>query len=189
MNPRAKVINIPNLITGGRFVLAGCLTLLLMQEQTTAMALAAFSVFFLAAVSDWIDGYYARRYHSITVLGKLMDPLADKILITVALIMLIPLDRVPAWVALLILCREMVVTGLRGLASSSGIVVAASQLGKWKSTFQYIALGTLLFPLGVLPIPHLHEIGTGILYLALALTLWSGGDYIYKLRRIFMEDV
>jgi CDP-diacylglycerol--glycerol-3-phosphate 3-phosphatidyltransferase len=185
---RSKVFNLPNLITGSRFILSGCLMLLLLQEQTTNMALISWLVFSIAAGSDWIDGYFARRYESITVLGKLMDPLADKVLVTTALIMLIPSGKLPAWLALIILCREIVVTGLRGVASSSGIVVAASGLGKWKSTVQYIGLGTLIFPLGVLPIPYLHQIGLAILYVALVLTVWSGIDYFYKLRRVFLED-
>ena len=103
-----------------------------------------------------------------------MDPLADKVLVTTALIMLIPTGKMPAWVALIIICREIVVTGLRGVASSAGIVVAASSLGKWKSITQYIGLGTLIFPLGVLPIPYLHQIGLAIVYVALVLTVWSG---------------
>lgn len=188
MNRSSKIFNLPNCITGSRFVLSGCLMLLLLKEQTTDMALISWAVFSIAAGSDWIDGYFARRYESITVLGKLMDPLADKVLVTTALVMLIPTGKLPAWVALIIICREIVVTGLRGVASSSGIVVAASSQGKWKSITQYIGLGTLIFPLGVLPIPYLHEIGLGIVYVALILTVWSGFDYFYKLRRIFLED-
>lgn len=188
MSRRSKVFNLPNLITGGRFLLSGCLMLLLLLEQTADTALVAFWVFAIAAGSDWIDGYCARRYKSETVLGKLMDPLADKVLVTTALVMLIPLDRVPAWLALVILCREIVITGLRGVASSAGIVVAASGLGKLKSIIQYLGLGTLIFPLGVLPIPYLHHIGMAILYVALVITIWSGIDYFYKLRRVFLED-
>lgn len=189
MSRRSKIFNLPNLITGGRFLLSGCLMLLLLLEQTPNTALVAFWVFAIAAGSDWIDGYFARRYKSETVLGKLMDPLADKVLVTTALVMLIPLGRVPAWLALIILCREIVITGLRGVASSSaGIVVAASGLGKIKSIIQYLGLGTLIFPLGVLPIPYLHHIGLAILYVALVITIWSGIDYFYKLRRVFLED-
>lgn len=189
MNRRLKILNLPNLITGGRFLLSGCLMLLMLQEQTTTMAFASWLVFAIAAGSDWVDGYFARKYKEITALGKLMDPLADKVLVTTALVMLIPTGRLPAWVALIILCREIVITGLRGMASSSGVVVAASNLGKWKSTLQYIGLGTLIFPLGVVPIPALHEIGLVIVYVALVLTVWSGIDYFYKLRRIFLEEV
>ncbi|MEA2113777.1 MAG: CDP-diacylglycerol--glycerol-3-phosphate 3-phosphatidyltransferase [Thermodesulfobacteriota bacterium] len=183
-----RVRHLPNLITAARFVLTGLLAVLLMFEQTTPMAFFAWLVFSIAAGTDWVDGYVARRYEAVTVLGKLMDPLADKVLVAAALIMLIPLGRLPAWIALVILSREMLVTGLRGVASTSGIVVAASGLGKIKSIMQYIGLGTLIFPLGVLPIPYLHQIGLGLVYIALVLTVWSGIDYFYKLRRVFLEE-
>lgn len=182
------VRHLPNLITAARFLLTGLLAVLLMFEQTTPMAFFAWLVFCIAAGSDWVDGYVARRYEAVTVLGKLMDPLADKVLVAAALIMLIPLGRIPAWIALVILSREMLVTGLRAVASTSGIVVAASGLGKIKSIMQYIGLGTLIFPLGVLPIPYLYQIGLGLVYVALVLTVWSGIDYFYKLRRVFLEE-
>lgn len=152
------------------------------------MAFISWLVFAIAAGSDWIDGYCARRYKAVTALGKLMDPLADKVLVATALVMLIPTGKLPAWLALIILCREIIITGLRGVASSSGVVVAASSLGKWKSTLQYIGLGTLIFPLGLLPIPALHQIGLVIVYVALVLTVWSGVDYFYNLRRVFLEE-
>jgi CDP-diacylglycerol--glycerol-3-phosphate 3-phosphatidyltransferase len=157
-----------------------------MFEQSTGIAFLCCLLFTIAAATDWVDGYLARRFEAVTTLGKLMDPLADKLLVTTALIMLIPLERLPAWIALVILSREMLVTGLRGMASSSGIVVAASGLGKIKSIVQYIGLGTLIFPLGLLPIPYLHEIGLVVVYVALVLTVWSGLDYFYKLRRVFL---
>ncbi len=188
MSKTNRLRHLPNLITGARFLLTALLAVLLMFEQTTSMAFFCWLVFSLAACTDWVDGYVARRYKAVTVLGKLMDPLADKVLVTAALIMLIPLGRLPAWIALVILSREMMVTGLRGAASSSGVVVAASGLGKIKSIMQYIGLGTLIFPLGVLPIPYLHQIGLGLVYVALVLTVWSGLDYFYRLRRVFLED-
>ena len=177
----------PNLITAVRFLLTAILAVLLTFEQTVSLGLTCWLLFSLAAATDWVDGYVARRYEAVTVLGKLMDPPADKVLVSAALIMLIPLERLPAWVALVILSREMLITGLRGVASSSGIVVAASGLGKIKSIMQYIGLGTLIFPLGVLPIPYLHQIGLGLVYVALVLTVWSGLDYFYKLRRVFLD--
>ena len=159
-----------------------------MREQSVMTGFVTWLVFSVAACSDWLDGYFARRYQSITVLGKLMDPLADKVLVAAALIMLIPLGRMPAWIALVIVCREMLVTGLRGMASAAGVVVAASGLGKIKSIIQYIGLGTLIFPVGIVPIPHLHTIGLAIVYLAMMLTLWSGFDYFYRLRQIFLKE-
>ncbi len=177
--------NLPNLITGFRFILAGVLAIFLMIEQTRTIGIFSFLIFLIAAISDWVDGHLARRYESITRLGKLMDPLADKILVATALIMLIPLDRLPAWVALIIIVREILITGLRGMASSANIVVAASGLGKIKSIMQYIGIGILILPAALLPVPHLHLIGLIIIYAAMLLTIWSGIDYFYKLRRMF----
>ncbi len=182
-----QIVTLPNVITGIRFFLAAILAYMLMLEQTVWMGFFSWLVFAVAAVSDWVDGYFARRYQSETVLGKLMDPLADKVLVATALIMLIPLGRLPAWVALVILCRELMVTGLRGIAASSGIVVKASGLGKWKSIIQYIGLGTLIFPLTLLPLPFLHDLGLWIVYVSVVLTIWSGFDYFFKLRQVFME--
>jgi CDP-diacylglycerol--glycerol-3-phosphate 3-phosphatidyltransferase len=183
-----RVQHLPNLITAVRFLLTALLAVLLMLEQTRSIGFFSWLIFTIAAATDWVDGYVARRYEAVTVLGKLMDPLADKVLVTAALIMLIPLGRLPAWVALVILSREMMVTGLRGVASASGVVVAASGLGKIKSIMQYIGLGTLIFPLGIVPIPCLHQIGLGLVYVALVLTVWSGLDYFYKLRGVFLKD-
>ncbi len=179
--------HLPNLITAARLLLTVVLAVLLMCEQKTGTAVFCCLLFSLAAATDWVDGYLARRYEAVSTLGKLMDPLADKLLVSTALIMLIPLGRVPAWVALVILSREMFITGLRAAASASGIILAASGLGKIKSIVQYIGLGTLIFPLGILPIPYLHQIGLILVYIALVLTLWSGFDYSYRLRRIFLS--
>ncbi|BCO10816.1 CDP-diacylglycerol--glycerol-3-phosphate 3-phosphatidyltransferase [Desulfolithobacter dissulfuricans] len=181
-----QVVNIPNVVTALRFFLSGVLAVMLMPEQTPGLAFWSFLVFIIAAASDWVDGFVARRTKAETVLGKLMDPLADKVLVATALIMLIPLGRLPAWLALVILCREMIITGLRGIAASAGIVVSASGLGKAKSVTQYVGLATLIFPADMLPIPALHQIGLGILYVALLLTIWSGVDYFLKLKNIFL---
>jgi len=160
---------------------------MLLLDQTVWMGFFTCLVFTVAAGTDWIDGYFARLYKSETILGQLMDPLADKVLVTTALIMLIPLGRVPAWLVLIIICRELIITGLRAIAASSGIVVAASGLGKIKSIIQYIAIGALIFPLDLLPLPFLHSLGLGILYVSLVLSIWSGIDYFYKLKQIFLS--
>lgn len=185
MNPMR---HLPNLITAARLGLTAILAVLLMLEQSKPLAVFCCVLFTIAAVTDLVDGYVARRYGVVSTLGKLLDPLADKLLVTTALILLIPLQRLPAWIALLILSRELLVTGLRGIASSVGIVVAASSLGKMKSIMQYVGLGILIFPLDVLPIPFLHEIGMVLVYIALILTLWSGADYFYRLRRVFLAE-
>ena len=128
------------------------------------------------------------RYGIESVLGKLMDPLADKMLVATPLIMLIPMGRIPPWVSLLIISRELAVTGLRGLAAAYGIIVSASSLGKIKSVSQYFALSILIFPLGLSPLPSLHEVGRIILYVSLLLTLWSGFDYFVRLQKIYLTS-
>lgn len=176
---------IPNILTGFRFAVIPILLICLQPGVETWVSLTGFTLFAIAGITDFFDGYLARRWKVQTSFGKLMDPLADKILVTAVFIMLIPMGRLSALVAFLILAREMVVTGLRGVAATEGIVISASKLGKWKTTIQLLALGTLMFPLGVLPINNLHVIGTAILYVALALTLISGADYINKFRKVY----
>jgi CDP-diacylglycerol--glycerol-3-phosphate 3-phosphatidyltransferase len=175
------------MLTGFRFALIPVLIILFSAPQTTWMELLTFLVFSVAALTDFVDGYVARKYHIETILGKLMDPIADKALVTTALIMLIPLGKIPAWVCLLIICREIIVTGFRGLAATTGKVVAAGKIGKIKSNFQYFGLGFLIFPIGVVPVPFQHEIGMVLIYASLVLAIWSGIAYFYKLRGIFFE--
>ncbi len=182
-----NIYTVPNLLTGYRFAIVPVLLFLLQSGMGNMVALLAFFLFLTGALTDLADGYLARKHKIESVLGKLMDPLADKMLVATPLIMLIPMDRIPAWVSLLIISRELAVTGLRGLAAASGIVVSASGLGKVKSVFQYTALCILIFPAALLPIPYLHELGRIILYVSLLLTLWSGFDYFLRLQYIYLN--
>lgn len=184
MNQRALL---PNLLTGLRFALIPLLVLLLAVEQSTWIAFLAWFVFVFAAGTDWLDGYLARKYECETVFGKLMDPLADKLLVTAALLMLIPLGRIPAWVCLLIISREIFITGVRGLAASMNKVVPADNLGKIKANFQYFGIGFLIFPLGLLPIPYQHQFGMVLIWISLVMSYWSAAQYVYNLRDIFVE--
>ena len=177
----------PNILTGLRFAMIPLLVVLLMLEQTTLIAFLAFSIFVIAALTDWLDGYLARKFDAETVFGKLMDPLADKLLVTAALLMLIPLGRIPAWICLIIISREIFITGIRGLAASTGTVVAADNLGKIKSNFQYYGVSFLLFPLNLVTIPYQYECGTVLIYISVVLSIWSAVNYTYKLRGIFVE--
>jgi CDP-diacylglycerol--glycerol-3-phosphate 3-phosphatidyltransferase len=182
-----NIYTLPNILTGYRFVIVPVLLFLLQPGMGNAVALVAFFLFLSGALTDLADGYLARKYGIESVLGKLMDPLADKMLVATPLIMLIPMGRIPAWVSLIIISRELAVTGLRGLAAASGIIVSASGLGKIKSIFQYTALCVLIFPLGFLPLPFLHDLGRIILYVSLLLTVWSGFDYFIRLKNIYLE--
>ena len=181
------LLTVPNILTGFRFALVPVLILLFSIEQSPSIEMASFVVFLIAALTDFVDGYVARKYQIESVLGKLMDPLADKTLVTTVLIMLIPLHKIAAWICLVIICREIIVTGFRGLAATTGKVVAAGQLGKIKSNLQYFGIGFLVFPLNVLPVPFQHEIGRMLIYCSLVLAIWSAVQYFYNLRSIFLE--
>ena len=183
---RHAIFTIPNLLTAYRFAVAPVLLFFLYPQPSVGVSLFAFFLFLTGALTDLADGYYARKHKIETVLGKLMDPVADKVLVCAALIMLIPMEKIPAWLVFIILSRELVITGLRGVAASSGIVIAASGMGKLKSILQYTALCVLIFPLGVVPIPFLHELGKGILYVSAAMTVWSGVDYFYRFQKVFL---
>ena len=181
------IYTVPNLLTGCRFAIAPVLLFLLQPGEGELFGLIASILFCIGALTDLADGYLARKHGIESVLGKLMDPLADKMLVATPLVMLIPLGRIPAWVSLLIIARELAVTGLRGLAAASGIVISASGLGKVKSTFQYTALCILIFPAALLSLPHLYDLGRIILYVSLLLTLWSGFDYFIRFQNIYLN--
>ncbi|NLO97822.1 MAG: CDP-diacylglycerol--glycerol-3-phosphate 3-phosphatidyltransferase [Peptococcaceae bacterium] len=147
--------------------------------------LAAF-IFILAAVTDGVDGYIARKYRQITNLGKFLDPLADKLLVSAALISLVELKIVAAWIAWIILAREFAVTGLRAIAAAEGTVISASKLGKLKTVSQIIAIVALI--LQDWPLSHFNiYVGKPLLYIALALTVLSGIDYFVKSRHFLFQ--
>jgi len=170
--------NLPNTITLLRVAVVPILLLLPVAQGRFGSQLLAW-LFIVAAVSDLVDGWLARRGQQVTSIGKLLDPLADKLLVTAALIVLLSVGRIPpwaAWMVVVVIGRELAVTGLRGIASAGGRVMAASPLGKAKTLSQNVAIGALLFPDPTLGLPA-HPIGLTLLGLATALTLWSG--YVY----------
>ena len=144
-------------------------------------------IFILASATDWIDGYIARKYHLITNLGKFLDPLADKILVTAALIALVQMEAAPAWIVIVILSREFAVTGIRLIAAGEGDVIAASNLAKWKTASQIIAIAALLLyniPFTLISFPFCDV----MLWIALILTIWSGFDYFWKNRQLLLDS-
>ena len=188
-----QLLNLPNILTMSRIVAVPVVVVLLLFESKQACFWAAI-VFLAASLTDWLDGYLARKWEVVTVLGKFLDPLADKLIVMAALIMLIPLDRVPAWAVFVILARDIIVSGIRSIASSEGIVIDASPLGKYKTIFQMIALVALLlhyeyywfFGLQFdFLYASMHNVGIVIFYIALFLTVWSGADYFAKFFKIF----
>jgi CDP-diacylglycerol--glycerol-3-phosphate 3-phosphatidyltransferase len=182
---------LPNVLTLFRIGCAPLVILLLVEPTQTSRRVAA--VLFLAAsITDYLDGYLARRRGIVSTLGQFLDPLADKLLVAAVLVMLVGLPvepRVPAWMAALIVSRELAVTGLRAIAGQRGMTLPAEELGKYKMITQIFALQGLLIG-EVVPLPFGIEVdffaaGMRFLWLALVLSVWSGIDYHIKvLRRI-----
>src|SRR3954452_19553153 len=169
-------INIPNVLTLLRILAVPVIVVALLGETPNGDALAA-GVFALAAMTDGLDGYIARRRQDVTTFGKLMDPLADKLLIVAALVSLVSLNRLAAWVAMVIIARELAVTGLRDVAVEQGGVISASWLGKVKTTLQVASVSALII---WNPSPWPVDV---LVYLALAATVISGLDYFFGLRK------
>jgi CDP-diacylglycerol--glycerol-3-phosphate 3-phosphatidyltransferase len=176
--------NLPNLLTVFRIALVPVLVVLLRHPSRGAALLAAFT-FFLACWSDFFDGYLARRHGITSSLGKLLDPLADKLIVMTALVMLAAMPRhprVPAWIVVAIVGRELAVTGLRAVAVSEGIVLAAEELGKYKTIFQMLALHGLLLHYPFFGVDFFAG-GMYFLWPSLVLSLWSGVDYHIRVIR------
>ncbi|HHW44571.1 CDP-diacylglycerol--glycerol-3-phosphate 3-phosphatidyltransferase [Desulfofundulus thermobenzoicus] len=171
-------MNLPNRLTMARiFLIPIFLTVVSLRVPYGDYIAAA--VFILAASTDGLDGYIARKHHQITRLGKLMDPLADKLLISAALISLVEMHRLPGWVAMIIIGREFAVTGLRSIMAAEGTVIAASILGKLKTVTQIVAIAALFlqeFPFDASRI----TLGNLAMGLAVVFTLWSGLDYFNR---------
>lgn len=192
---RSRVFTIPNLLTLFRIVVTPLFFILFYYFPTKVFSLLASVLFALASLTDFLDGYIARRWNLETSLGKFLDPLADKLLVAVALIMLIPLGRVPSWMVAVIIGREILVTGLRVVAITEGLVIAASKLGKYKTIFQIVSVTCLLLHYEYhlfIESPYLlinfHQVGMGLLWVALAITVWSGIDYFRKFfRQVFFR--
>jgi len=190
-----RVTALPNLLTLLRVGLVPVLVVVLLWPTPGARALAA-ACFLLACLTDFFDGWLARRHGLTTALGQLLDPLADKLIVAAALIMLAavpPEPRVPAWMAVVIVLRELAVTGLRGIASQSGVMLPAQELGKYKMILQMFALEALLVHYRW-PIPGIglevdfHAAGMVFLWMALVLAVWSGVDYYVRILRQLRLD-
>src|SRR5436190_5280896 len=173
-------VNLPNVLTLLRIIAVPVIVVALLVKTPNGDALAA-AVFALAALSDGLDGYIARRREDVTTFGKLMDPLADKLLIIAALVSLVSLGRLAAWVAMVIIARELAVTALRAVAVEQGVVISASWLGKVKTALQVTAVFALII---WNPSPTWVDV---LVYVAVAATVRSGADYFFGLRRRLAE--
>lgn len=170
--------NLPNTITVVRTAIIPLLLAFPLFDGPAGSRFMAWA-FIVAAAGDIVDGYLARRHGTVTRIGKLLDPLADKLTVATALVVLMAIGRMPEWSYLLVVViigRELAVTGLRGIASAGGHVIAAAGMGKTKTVSQNVAIGALLFPAGTLGLPN-HGIGLVLLVMAAVLTLVSGYAY------------
>ena len=191
--PSATVLNVPNMLSLARVFLAPLVLLFLSVRIDRPVAflsslsfdadppawgdILAAAIFIVAALTDSLDGYIARKRRIVTNMGKFIDPLADKVLVIAAMIALVDLHRIPAWIVLVIITREFVVTGLRLVAAAEGIVIAASKGGKLKTVLQIVAITML-----ILKLPG----GMALMWLATFLTVWSGMEYLIDGSKILM---
>jgi len=195
-----QFMNLPNTITLFRLVLTAVFCAAASSEGVTGYAIAL-TAFVLGAISDWLDGYLARKLNLVTSLGKLLDPLADKILVCSGFVYLSAKGLCPVWVTALIICREFLVTGIRQIAVEKGTVIAADGLGKWKTTFQLIFIITALVYLTFETISSENPVVKFLQYLsdkdhwlfplslwpAVALTVISGLSYFWKSRNMILD--
>ncbi len=175
--------NLPNVLTLGRIAVIP-LFVWFTYDADPLYSLLAAVVFTVASVTDVIDGFLARRMGLVTVVGKFMDPLADKLMVMAALVMMTRLGRVPAWIVIVLLSREFIVTGLRQIAASEGLVIAAGQEGKWKTSLQLCGIIALcvhyVHPLDLfgwqLTVDY-NKVGKALIYLSTGFSVWSAGVY------------
>jgi CDP-diacylglycerol--glycerol-3-phosphate 3-phosphatidyltransferase len=190
-------MNLPNLLTLSRIFLVPLLVVVLLTKSAghsegrllfgISRELIGAAIFGLASATDWLDGYLARRRQQVTTLGQLLDPLADKLLITAAFVSLVQMDLAPAWAVAIILGREFAVTILRSIAHSNGVVIAASPLGKFKMVSQVVAI--LLLILGHEHLRQFFVLGKWALWVAVVAAVASGVDYYRKFSHVLSRSV
>lgn len=175
-------MNLPNKLTIFRVILIPFFIVFLLIPITPYDKWIALAIFILASLTDLLDGKIARKYNMVTNFGKFMDPLADKLLVCSALICLIELHKIPAWMVILIIAREFIISGFRLVASDNGVVIAASYWGKFKTTFQMVAVCLL-----IADIPALSLVTGIVLWIAVILTVVSLIDYLIKNKDVMKE--
>ena len=177
-------MNLPNKLTTLRVIMIPFFVFFLLWQngENYTFRMIALALFIIASLTDLLDGKIARKYNLVTNFGKFMDPLADKLLVCSALICMIELNALPAWMVIVIISREFIISGFRLIASDNGVVIAASYWGKFKTTFQMVSVVLL-----ILDIPALAFVTTICVWIALVLTIVSLVDYIYKNHKILTE--
>ena len=176
------VLSLPNVLTYLRILAVPAVMACLLQIPSDLGRWLALSIYVLACITDWLDGYLARVWQQQSTLGRMLDPIADKLLVGATLLVLTSdhtIGNFALWAAAIILCREILVSGLREFLAELNVKIHVTQLAKWKTTLQMIALGVLIAgPAGDKVIPHTSEIGLGLLWIAALLTLMTGYDYL-----------
>lgn len=176
-------MNLPNKLTIFRVILIPFFVVLLLFDITAYDKWIALAIFIVASLTDFLDGQIARKYNLVTNFGKFMDPLADKLLVCSAMICLVELARIPAWVVIVIIAREFIISGFRLVASDNGVVIAASYWGKFKTTFQI-----LMICLMIADLPQLALVTQIVMWVALALTVVSLVDYLIKNKSVMQDN-
>lgn len=176
-------MNLPNKLTMFRVILIPFFIVFLLIPITPYDKWIALAIFVIASLTDLLDGKIARKYNLVTNFGKFMDPLADKLLVCSALICLIELDKIPSWMVIIIIAREFIISGFRLVASDNGVVIAASYFGKFKTTFQMLAVCLMIADL-----PALHVVTQVVLWIAVILTVVSLTDYLVKNKSVMKEN-
>ncbi len=175
-------MNLPNKLTMFRVILIPFFVVLMLVDITSYDKWIALAVFIIASLTDLLDGRIARKYNLVTNFGKFMDPLADKLLVCSALICLVALERIPAWVVIVIIAREFIISGFRLIASDNGVVIAASYWGKFKTTFQMVMICLMIADIAQIAL--LTQI---VMWVAVVLTVVSLADYLMKNKEV-MKD-
>jgi cardiolipin synthase (CMP-forming) len=174
--------NLPNLLTYGRVLAVPAVVACLFWPNEFVMRWIALGIFILAAITDFLDGYLARALEQQSSLGRMLDPIADKLIVSAVLLMLVADHTIVSfsiWAAIVILCREILVSGLREYLASLKVSVPVSRVAKWKTALQLVALGFLIAgPAGETLLPGTGEIGITLLWISAALTLYTGWDYL-----------
>ena len=189
---RREYFNVPNYLTLGRILLIPIVMVLLTKispEKSDSynymIGWIASGIFILGGLSDLVDGYLARKFNIDSIFGKYFDPLADKLMVLAVMVMLIPLHRIPAWMVVIFIAREIGITALRGIASAEGLEMPADQWGKKKTVLQTIALVALMVHYNWIGING-QKFGWVVLLMALAVSIFSGFNYIYRFYRAIL---
>jgi CDP-diacylglycerol--glycerol-3-phosphate 3-phosphatidyltransferase len=189
---RSKALSLPNILTYGRLIAVPAVAGLLFWPEDLWSRWAALAIFIAAAVTDYFDGYFARAYAQQSALGRMLDPIADKLLVAACLLMLVADATIrdsALWAAIVILCREILVSGLREFLAELKVSVPVSRVAKWKTTLQLVAVGFLIAgPAGETVLPGTIFTGTGLLWVAAVLTLYTGWDYLKAGIRHVLEE-